>query len=71
MTDGWNENTKTTDHVAAREFVKSLDDFALQFVLDDCSDAIDAMPDNIKAGHYIVIGYLCDQETRRRAQCEV
>jgi len=45
---------------------KRMDDESLRYVISDCRNAMDAMPDNPKCGQYADEAHYCAMELRRR-----
>jgi len=54
------------DHAAYQKKVKKMSIGSLRFVIRDCQDAIAAMPDNPKCGHYADEISYCSMELKRR-----
>lgn len=49
---GWCQTTKMTNHRLLMSWVENLEVSSLNHILTDCRNAVEAMPDNPKAGHY-------------------
>ena len=54
------------DHAAYQSKVKKLTLGQLLFTINDCKEAIEAFPDNPKAGYYADEICYCAQEIQRR-----
>ena len=50
---GWCQKTSMTCHTTLGKYVKDLPFDSLAYVSADCHDAIAAMPEGHKAGHYM------------------
>lgn len=49
---GWCQNTKRTCHKTLMSYVAGLCPSTLRHIQQDCVEAVRAMPDGAKAGHY-------------------
>ncbi len=64
----WNEATGMTNHSALMAEVREMDYAALIHVANDCREAIEAMPEGRKAGHYMDTIHYIGMELRRRRE---
>ena len=61
---GWCEKTGMTCHTTLMAWVKNLETTSLEHVKQDCKNAIAAMPDGRKSGHYQdTIHYIGSRQT--------
>ncbi len=65
--DGWNQYNESTNHTQAMNYVRHLTDEQARFVMLDCQAAIEANPDNKKAGHYKDIALYCGMKLQRNS----
>lgn len=57
---------KTMEHSKYIAKTKKMDEDSLKYVIKDCQNAIDAMPDNPNAGYYADEIHYCCMELKRR-----
>jgi len=60
--------TKVMDHDFYQKKVRTMDDSALRFVIQDCAAALEAWPDQPNAGYYADEIHYCAMELKRRRQ---
>lgn len=48
------------------KMARKMETSSLQYVIQDCQKALEAMPDNPKAGYYMDEIHICAAELRRR-----
>jgi hypothetical protein len=56
------------DHDFYQKKVRTMDDSALRFVIQDCAAALEAWPDQPNAGYYADEIHYCAMELKRRRQ---
>ena len=61
----YTESTKI-DHAEYQKRVKTMDNAALNHVIDDCKRAIEAMPNGHKVGYYTDEIHYCSMELAKR-----
>ncbi len=61
----YTESTKI-DHAEYQKRVKTMDNAALHYVINDCKQAIEAMPDGHKVGYYTDEIHYCSMELAKR-----
>ena len=60
-------NMKQINHTEYMKKVKTLTDDVLRYIIKDCQEAINAMPNGEKAGYYADEISYCSMELARRA----
>jgi len=61
-----NLTTNNIDHTAYPKMLKSKTSAQLRYTIQDCREALAAMPDNAKAGYYLDEICYCSQELKKR-----
>ena len=59
---GWCPTTGLTNHTILMAYVATLSRSALKFTRTDCHNAVKAMPESRKAGHYTDTAHYCSME---------
>ena len=62
-----NNNMKQINHSEYMKKVKTLTEESLRYIIKDCQEAINAMPNGEKAGYYADEIHYCSMELARRA----
>ena len=61
----YTESTKI-DHAEYQKRVKTMTDYSLRYVMRDCKQAIEAMPNGHKVGYYTDEIHYCSMELAKR-----
>jgi len=56
------------DHSAYQKKVRKMSEDTLRYVIQDCRNALEAMPENPKAGNYMDEIHYCAAELKRRSK---